>query len=73
MKTRLHRSEVMHQLGKLARCGGPRVPLRAIETALGYPLSEAGMDDLRGIIAALSAVVDATYGAPSTTIKVTPA
>lgn len=72
MSTRLHRSEVRRQLGRLARCGGPTIPLRAIETGLGYPLSEAGIDDLRGVIAALSAVVDATYDAVPRPLIATP-
>lgn len=57
MRTRLHRSEVNAQLGKLFRAHGLKVDRGAVEKALGYPLAEANMDELRGIIAALSAVV----------------
>jgi hypothetical protein len=59
MTTRLHRSEVHHQLGRLARAGGPNVSVKAIEQHLGYPLVEADHADLRGIFSALAAVVDA--------------
>lgn len=57
MRTRLHRSEVMAQLGKLRRGHEIDVPLAAIEAELGYPLAEANMDEIRGVIAGLSAVV----------------
>lgn len=59
MKTRVHRSEVRHQLGRLARSGGPQVSVRALEAGLGYPLAEASPEELRGVCAALAAVVDA--------------
>lgn len=59
MSTRLHRSEVRHQLGRVQRRHGMTVVLDAVEKHLGFPISEAGVEDLRGIIAALSAVVDA--------------
>lgn len=59
MSTRLHRSEVRHQIGRLARAGGPTVTVRAIERNLGYPLVEADHAQLAGIFAALAAAVDA--------------
>lgn len=59
MITRLHRSEVRHQIDRIARVGGPRITRESIEARLGYPLVEASMDDLRGIVAGLSAVYDA--------------
>jgi hypothetical protein len=59
MTTRLHRSEVNHQIGRVFRAHGLSVTARDIEKHLGYPLAEAGITDLRGVIAALSAVVDA--------------
>jgi hypothetical protein len=59
MITRLHRSEVSHQIGRVVRAQGVAVSRKAIEQHLGYPLAEANVDELRGIIAALSAVVGA--------------
>ncbi len=60
MKTRLHRSEVTRQLGRLAYGRGIKVSRKQIEARLGYPLAEAQLDDLRGIIATLEAIFDAT-------------
>jgi hypothetical protein len=59
MSTRLHRSEVRHQLDRLAREGGPKVSVRALEERLGYPLAEADHANLRGMYSALAAVADA--------------
>lgn len=59
MTTRVHRSEVRHQLSRLARAGGPNVTVAAIEQRLGYPLAEADQANLKGIYSTLAAVVDA--------------
>lgn len=56
--TRLHRAEVRHQISRLARAGGPNVPVSAIERHLGYPLIEASHGDLKGVAAALAAVTN---------------
>lgn len=61
MRTRLHRSEVRHQLSRIVRAGGPRVTATDVERALGYPLIEAGTAELTGVIAGLSAVYAAVY------------
>lgn len=47
------------QIGKLARAHNLDVTIKAIETELGYPIIEASMDELRGIIAGLNAVIQA--------------
>jgi hypothetical protein len=57
LKTRLHRSEVQNQIGKLARGHEIQVAPKDIEEWLGWPLSEANMDEIRGVIAGLAAVV----------------
>lgn len=59
MNTRMHRSEVNHQIGRVARAQGITLTRRDIERALGYPLLEAGLEELRGVIAALDAVASA--------------
>lgn len=59
MSLRLHRSEVNRQIGRLRLGAGIEVNRRQIEAKLGYPLVEAGLDDLRGVIAALEAVYEA--------------
>lgn len=56
MSTRLHRSEVDRQATRLRHAHGIPITRRHIEARLGYPLAEAGIEDLRGIIAALDAV-----------------
>jgi hypothetical protein len=66
--TRLHRSEVTMLLGKLRRAHGITVTRRQVEAALGYPLAEASMDDLRGVIAGLRVVVDAAAAVPPTVL-----
>ena len=66
MSTRLHRSEVRHQIDRIARAGGPRITRESIEGRLGYPLVEASMDELRGIVAGLTAVFD---GIQATTVN----
>jgi hypothetical protein len=60
MTTRLHRSEINAQLGKLRRAHGIKVTARQVATELGYPLAEANMDELRGIIAGLTTAVKAS-------------
>lgn len=59
MTTRLHRSEVARQANRLRRAHGIHITRHQIEARLGYPLREAGIEDLRSIIAALEAVYDA--------------
>jgi hypothetical protein len=49
----------MRQVGRLQRGAGIQITRRQIEAKLGYPLIEAGLDDLRGVIAALEAVYEA--------------
>jgi hypothetical protein len=47
------------QIGKLARAHNLDVTIAEIEADLGYPLVEASMEELRGVIAGLNAVVRA--------------
>ena len=56
---RLHRSEVERQIGRLRHGAGIEITRRHVEAKLGYPLVEAGLYDLRGVIAALEAVYEA--------------
>jgi hypothetical protein len=65
MTTRLHRSEVRHQIGRLVRAGGPHISVKVIERHLGYPLSEADHANLTGIFAVLSAAADGRAGTSS--------
>ncbi len=60
MTTRLHRSSVIAMMSAVIRAHNFDASLRSfradVEASLGYPLVEAGFEDLRGIIAALEAV-----------------
>lgn len=59
MTTRLHRGQIDRELGRLMRSHDLHVSCKKIAEQLGYPLAEANMDELKGIIAALSAVAGA--------------
>lgn len=59
MTTRLHRAELSRRLGVLARGYDLDMVRKDIERHLGYPLAEASLEELRGVVAALAAVQDA--------------
>lgn len=65
MSTRLHRSEVDRQIGRLRRACNIHITKEHIEAGLGYPLVEAGIEDLCGVIATLEAVFAAAYTPPA--------
>lgn len=55
----IHTLEIELQVKRL-NAAGITATVAQIEAQLGYPIGEASRDELRGVIAALEAVYDAT-------------